>query len=177
MSLGGLRELVMDREAWLALVHGVTESQIRLSNWTELNWTELKRTVMRTEGKEMLELRRGKGCVLWLGSWKPRWYPPCSFQLLTTNEPSVSVTGEIFFLFNITRREQKRFVHENILNCVSTLSCAMRKRTNLYNDGQCVATREMEKGWRFSLRHLKKKYDTTLKRWTEQKLSWYSHSS
>ena len=32
MSLGGLRELVMDREAWRAVVHGVTKSQTRLSD-------------------------------------------------------------------------------------------------------------------------------------------------
>ena len=37
MSLGELRELVMDREAWHAAVHGVTKCPTRLSDWTELN--------------------------------------------------------------------------------------------------------------------------------------------
>jgi len=37
VSLSELRELVMDREAWRAVIHGVMKSQTRLSNWTELN--------------------------------------------------------------------------------------------------------------------------------------------
>ena len=46
MSLSRLQELVMDREAWRAVVHEVTKSQTWLSDWTELNWK------IAEEGKE-----------------------------------------------------------------------------------------------------------------------------
>ena len=42
VSLSELQELVNDREAWRAAIHGVSKSRTRLSDWTELNWTKDK---------------------------------------------------------------------------------------------------------------------------------------
>ena len=41
MSLSELWEMVMDREAWRATIHGATKSRTRLSDWTELSWTDV----------------------------------------------------------------------------------------------------------------------------------------
>ena len=41
VSLNELWEMVMDREAWHAVIHGVAKSQTRLCDWTELNWCKL----------------------------------------------------------------------------------------------------------------------------------------
>ena len=82
MGLGGLWPLVMDREAWRAVVHGVVRSRTGLSDWTELNWTWIPKAIYKAKcnpyqnpnsisaetGKNILKfiwnLRKRKGCLV-----------------------------------------------------------------------------------------------------------------
>ena len=57
VSLSELRELVMDREAWRAAIHGVAKSQTRLSDWTELNYTILGHYVKDAKAQTKAKLK------------------------------------------------------------------------------------------------------------------------
>ena len=56
VSLSELRELVMDREAWRAVIHEVTKNRTRLSDWTELNWGNILILLMINEGIQSFSL-------------------------------------------------------------------------------------------------------------------------
>ena len=85
VSLGELQELVMDREAWRAVIHGVAKSLTRLSNWTELkaslNNFELNLTSMWNKGNFAVVWTFFGIALLW--AWNENWPFPVLWPLLS----------------------------------------------------------------------------------------------
>ena len=67
VNLSELREMVMDRETWRAVIHGVTKSQPQLSNWTELNWNPLTMLITINCGNFW---KRYEYQTTWPASWE-----------------------------------------------------------------------------------------------------------
>ena len=71
MSLSELRELVMDRESWRAVIHGVAKSRTRLSDWTELSFKEKGRCINSQTKEQIKAFLIIIDCGMFQGGFQP----------------------------------------------------------------------------------------------------------
>ena len=96
MSLSKPQELLKDREAWNAAVHGVTKSQTGLSTWTELNWTEQISCGLKESYLFLFALKYISYLELYLGFFAPvghKSWDEHSFKLKET-KPWIDVWNQ-----------------------------------------------------------------------------------
>ena len=109
MGLGGLQELVMDREAWRAAIHGFAKSQTQLSDWTELNWG--LPTVWDFPVSPVVKTafqRRRYGLDPWSGSY----VSPCCKNIETWNGSNIVINSAKSFkmvIKKILKKEHASF--------------------------------------------------------------------
>ena len=122
VSLSELREMVMDREAWCAVIHGVTKSWTGLSNWTELNWTD-------EDVQDLLELTTKKDFLFIIEDWNAKVW----------SQETPGVTGK--FVLRVQNEAGQRlieFFQENALVIANTLFHKHKRRLYTWTspDGQ-----------------------------------------
>jgi len=91
MSLGKLQRLVMDREAGHAVVHGVTKSQTRLSDWTELNWAWSNSAWLYLLILQIWNQMSDPSRSLWGYPTQKKLLPPLSFKDFDLNRGQMGV--------------------------------------------------------------------------------------
>ena len=104
VSLSELQELVMDREDWRAVIHGVAKSRTRLSDWTELNWWGI--LFITISDSPYFDLSSRFRIILWLLVYKPEcrsmYYPYYVFLSIFASLLSALSLQSCFILYHVT---------------------------------------------------------------------------